>query len=181
MNAYASTLEETENIQFTGDSVIKSVGTRLKNFDIFTDKILSTLSGSVTNSDVGTQSDNAHWYHEFEARLKALGDLEDGWNGYSAPAPENSSIYAASGLLSRLFDENNSEGPSHMGATVLGGVGFTFADDSTEYVVEFLNDGRVIETEITETNESEDFKVNTIDELSPIDHISEQLGRLNFV
>ena len=91
--------------------------------------------------------------------LGGLRELKDGWNSYSAPAPTEETIRHAGLLLDAIKAQPALE-VAHIGASVVGGVGFTFERGDREYVVEFVNDGDVVKTLITGGGKNPDIRVD---------------------
>lgn len=81
------------------------------------------------------------WLREFQEKLYAMAELEDGWDSYDAPAPSPNSIAAASEFLN--FLPSSERVPIHVGPTVSGGVGFTLVNGAREVAIQFKNHGRV--------------------------------------
>ena len=81
------------------------------------------------------------WLREFQEKLYAMAELEDGWDSYDAPAPSQNSIAAASEFLN--FLPSSERVPIHVGPTVSGGVGFTLVNGAREVAIQFKNHGRV--------------------------------------
>ena len=78
--------------------------------------------------------------------LAELRALSDGWDSYAAPAPNEQTINQARALLDILA--RNGCVPSHVGPSVLGGVGLTVEREDTEYAIEFRNSGKGVVTVI---------------------------------
>lgn len=80
------------------------------------------------------------------ATLQHLTDLHLGWDGYDAPPPSRLSIVHAYDFASAALSISHTL--VHMGASISGGVGFTFVNDpsDTECVVEIRNNGTTILT-----------------------------------
>jgi len=71
--------------------------------------------------------------------LDALKDLKDGWNSYSAPAPNPVAIENAKALVKET--ERLGTTPERVEPSAMGGVGVTFASGHREIVIEFYNRG----------------------------------------
>jgi hypothetical protein len=85
------------------------------------------LLQSPANSEMG----------KWAAKFRALKELRDGWNSYSAPAPppaSNDNAY-------RFFVDANIP-PTRIAPSAVGGVGITYRHGSRKVYVEFFNDGR---------------------------------------
>lgn len=88
-------------------------------------------------------------------KLKDLYNIEDGWDSYKAKAPKKEMIDLAIDFKEKLIKKNIFKYYcEHVGPTVSGGVGFTFSNEtnSIEYVIEFDNTNRLIETIIKNKN-----------------------------
>ena len=86
--------------------------------------------------------------HGFRRALIALNELMDGWNGFSAPAPNRATIVSAQELFEYLSDKVIPV--ANVGPCTTGGVGLTIIAGKIEYAVEFRNSGRIVITEIFE-------------------------------
>lgn len=87
-------------------------------------------------------------YHTAEAREAAwqtkfvqLSLLQEGWNGYDAPAPSPKAILTAQGFVETLLRENYE--PKRVTASAVGGVAVTRRKGNKKVYVEFFNDGTV--------------------------------------
>jgi hypothetical protein len=72
--------------------------------------------------------------------LDSLSSLTDGWDSYSAPAPNQTAV----GNAKAFAQEAQKLGftPEFAEPSAMGGVGFTFFDANREVVVEFYNNGK---------------------------------------
>ncbi|MCF6285938.1 MAG: hypothetical protein L3K26_12185 [Candidatus Hydrogenedentes bacterium] len=89
--------------------------------------------------------------------LDRLWNLENGWDSYSAPAPVADTIVRARSLVDDLLEHDVSI--SHIGPSLLGGIGITVDHEGTEFAVEFRNSGKAIVTEITA---DDDIKIHNL-------------------
>jgi hypothetical protein len=80
----------------------------------------------------------ADWQTWF-GQLGAFTQLNDGWNGYSAPAP-NAAAIAAAGLFLNLMRQEHFP-PTRIAPSAMGGVGITRRQGERKVYVEFYNDG----------------------------------------
>lgn len=83
--------------------------------------------------------------------LAGLHALSDGWDSYAAPAPNEQTIDQARALVD--FLARNGYVPSHVGPSVLGGVGLTVEREDMECAIEFRNSGKGVVTVITADGE----------------------------
>jgi hypothetical protein len=72
-------------------------------------------------------------------RLDALRTLDDGWDSYSAPAPNTTAIENAKGLVNEAGALDTT--PERVEPSAMGGVGVTFSAADREAVIEFYNNG----------------------------------------
>lgn len=79
--------------------------------------------------------------NQWSRKLDKMERLEEGWNGYSAPAPSALAIRTARRFLSRLLAEPYE--PTRVAPSSVGGVGFTHKKGNRRVYVEFFNDGQV--------------------------------------
>ncbi len=82
----------------------------------------------------------AAWEKWF-SRLDECLQFDNGWNGYSAPAPNPLSVEHARGLLAAMRD--GSVEPTRVGPTAMGGIAITRRVGHKKAFVECYNDGRV--------------------------------------
>ena len=75
------------------------------------------------------------------SRLDQMERLEEGWNGYQAPAPSRAAIKTARGFLHSLDSETPE--PSRVAPSAVGGVGVTHKKNRRRVYVEFYNEGMV--------------------------------------
>lgn len=80
------------------------------------------------------------WW-EMKTKLESFADLSDGWNGYSAPAPNSISIDHAMHFL--LTMQVNSCEPTRLAPSAVGGVSITRRVRERKVYVEFLNNGLI--------------------------------------
>jgi hypothetical protein len=71
--------------------------------------------------------------------LDALSTLENGWDSYSAPAPNATAIENAKALVNEADSLHTT--PERVEPSAMGGVGVTFSADKREVVIEFYNRG----------------------------------------
>jgi hypothetical protein len=81
---------------------------------------------------------NAEWEGLF-AKLESFGQLEDGWNSYSAKRPTETAVENARQFLDVLCVANLK--PNRVGSSAVGGVGVTFRRLDRKSYVECLNAG----------------------------------------
>lgn len=75
------------------------------------------------------------------AKISNYSRLNEGWNGYSAPAPSEKAILTAKNLVSHLLMEKNE--PNRIAPSVVGGIGITHRRAGRRVYIEIYNDGRV--------------------------------------
>jgi len=75
------------------------------------------------------------------ARLAEFAHLEEGWNSYTAPAPNEVSIQTA-GVFLKVMQAAGRE-PTRLAPSAMGGVAVTRRQGNRKVFVEFYNDGRV--------------------------------------
>jgi hypothetical protein len=89
----------------------------------------------------------------WEATLSKLSQLQEGWNGYAAPAPTEEAILTARSFVDTLLQEQYE--PNRLAPSAVGGVGVTHRKGSKSVYVEFYNDGRVLALFSDELSEPE--------------------------
>jgi hypothetical protein len=80
------------------------------------------------------------WSHWFE-KLESFRTLKDGWNGYTAAAPNAKSIENAQ-LFLQVMQLEATE-PTRVAPSAMGGTAITRRAGNRKVFVEFYNDGRV--------------------------------------
>jgi len=80
---------------------------------------------------------DAMWHQ----KLEQLERLNEGWNGYSAPAPSKKAVVTARGFLSNILSEKIE--PSRLAPSAVGGVGITHKRNKKRVYVEFFNNGEI--------------------------------------
>jgi hypothetical protein len=75
-------------------------------------------------------------------RLEALLDLQDGWNGYSAPPPHRRAVNMASAAL--VASHGMLSAPERVAPSAVGGVGITFRRGTRKAYLECYNNGQVV-------------------------------------
>jgi hypothetical protein len=87
-------------------------------------------------------------YHPAESRAAAwqtkfsqLSQLQNGWNGYDAPAPSAKAILMAQGFVETLLKEKYE--PKRVAPSAVGGVAVTQRKHNRKIYVEFFNDGKI--------------------------------------
>jgi hypothetical protein len=98
---------------------------------------LSTPDSQTGHRQVRVRS----WLQQWNARLRKMSTLEDGWDSYSAPAPTPIAIRSAFRYLLLLSDLGTP--PTRLAPSVIGGVGVTRRRGGKKVYVEFFNDGSV--------------------------------------
>jgi hypothetical protein len=73
------------------------------------------------------------------ASIDQLEKLKDGWDSYSAPAPQSAAIENAKSLVAEA--EQLDVEPERIEPSAMGGVGVTFSAAGREVVIEFYNKG----------------------------------------
>jgi len=79
-------------------------------------------------------------FDKWNRNLEAMRQLQDGWNGYGAPAPSDAAILIARSFLSNERDVTQ---PSRVAPSSAGGVGVTHKRKKRRVYVEFYNNGEV--------------------------------------
>ena len=75
-------------------------------------------------------------------KFSRLSRLQEGWNGYTAPAPTEKAILTAKSFVDTLLREKYD--PKRLAPSAVGGVGITHRRGDRSVYVEFYNDGRVL-------------------------------------
>jgi hypothetical protein len=78
-------------------------------------------------------------FDKWNRNLDAMRQLQDGWNGYGAPAPSNAAIVIARSFLSNQRIAR----PFRVAPSAAGGVGITHKRNKRRVYVEFYNNGEV--------------------------------------
>lgn len=89
---------------------------------------------------VATTVETRH-FERWEANLDRMERLQEGWDGYRAPAPSKHAITLARSFLSTIKAFNPP--PSRVAPSAVGGVGITFRNAGRETYVEFFNNGKI--------------------------------------
>ncbi|MBI2433682.1 MAG: hypothetical protein HYV26_12520 [Candidatus Hydrogenedentes bacterium] len=100
--------------------------------------------------DKANQADNLElpeWKVEYLQRIQHFNQLDDGWNGYQAPAPDISAINVAAQILKRI-----SVCPARVAPSAVGGVGITFWAANHEVYVEIKNTSNMALVSVTDFN-----------------------------
>lgn len=79
-----------------------------------------------------------NWLTKIDRVLQQLARLQDGWDTYSAPAPNQGAIARARLFLPSLHAECLP--PSRIAPSTVGGVGITFRREKARAYIEFRND-----------------------------------------
>lgn len=132
---------KNSSIEYGGDTISSS-----ETLNAILEPMLSPLTVLNLNfpDDTWEESETPSW----DNVLGQLSNLSSGWDGYSAPAPSRDSVCEGYDILDSLMDSPSMPYLSHVGPSVRGGVGLTLTSRSKEFVVEILNDGRVIRVQI---------------------------------
>src|SRR5262245_54926616 len=80
----------------------------------------------------------ATWAEKFSR----ISRLQEGWNGYTAPAPTETAVLLARSFIDMLVREKYE--PRRLAPSVVGGVGVTQRKGKRSVYVEIYNDGRVL-------------------------------------
>jgi hypothetical protein len=80
----------------------------------------------------------ATWAEKFSK----ISRLQEGWNGYTAPAPTEKAILLAKSFVDTLLREKYE--PRRLAPSAVGGVGVTQRKGDRSVYIEFYNDGRVL-------------------------------------
>jgi len=96
---------------------------------------MNTEKGAPVEELTEAAGDWPKWF----ARLDGFAELEEGWNGYSAPAPEPASLSAARAFLAVMRQADYP--PTRLAPSAMGGVGITRRQGGRKVYVEFYNDG----------------------------------------
>jgi hypothetical protein len=78
----------------------------------------------------------------WQMKFVQLSKLQDGWNGYDAPAPSEKARRTAESFVDTLLKEKYE--PRRLAPSAVGGVGVTQRKGNRSVYVEFYNDGRVL-------------------------------------
>ena len=73
------------------------------------------------------------------AELDSLKNLSEGWDSYSAPAPNTMAVENAKALVKEADKSDTS--PERVEPSATGGIGVTFSTAGREVVIEFYNPG----------------------------------------
>lgn len=71
-------------------------------------------------------------------RIKLFGDMQHGWNGYTAPPPSRKAIDKAIEVYQKLLIK-----PCRVAPSVVGGIGFSFKNNKGRLYVEIYNNGEI--------------------------------------
>ena len=93
------------------------------------------------NPQVQIVISQSHDLSKWNNSLDQMRRLQEGWNGYSAPAPSGAAILTARSFLSNLLKEHYE--PSRLAPSAVGGVGITHKKEKRKVYVEFYNKGEV--------------------------------------
>jgi hypothetical protein len=77
---------------------------------------------------------------DFQHALDQMRQLQDGWNGYAAPAPNDNAIKLAEQICLHLQSDRLE--PNRVAPSVIGGIGITRRNGKRKVYVEVRNDGR---------------------------------------
>lgn len=80
------------------------------------------------------------WNNLFQ-KIDTISDLEEGWNGYCSPAPDENAAQSAKRFLEVM--KANDFAPTRIAASVVGGVGITCRSRVRKVYVEFFNNGEI--------------------------------------
>lgn len=94
-------------------------------------------------SDQGSHADQPvgrpDWISTVHEKLDSMHELVEGWNGYSAPAPDQMALNYAYAFVSVLGEEGIE--PDRVAPSVIGGVGITFRCGNRKAYLEIMNGG----------------------------------------
>jgi hypothetical protein len=96
---------------------------------------------TATPAPLSFGSQKRDWLAPMKQRLDAIAAHLDGWNGYSAPAPQPVAVARANEFLEVLHQEDLA--PIQIAASAIGGVGVTFGQQGRQGYVEFSNTGSI--------------------------------------
>lgn len=122
------------NISEVTLTIDETIGKVLAEWPATTYEFESILSANNPLKQIGK------WETIFST-LENLSSLKDGWNGYSAPAPETDSIATARSFLDTLKESKLT--PTRIAASAIGGVGITCRNHERKVYIEFFNDGQI--------------------------------------
>lgn len=78
----------------------------------------------------------------WDATFSRLSQLQEGWNGYAAPAPTETAIRTAKRFVDVLLEEKFE--PTRVAPSAVGGVATTHRMGRRKVYIEFYNDGRIL-------------------------------------
>lgn len=97
----------------------------------------------------GEESSETSW----EEIFSKISRLQEGWNGYTAPAPSKLAIDLARSFVDAMLRDKYE--PRRLAPSAVGGVGVTQRSGDKSVYVEFYNDGRVLALFSDDVNEPE--------------------------
>lgn len=105
----------------------------------------SACSNSVwvaEEEEMQSASDHLAKWQQWFAKLESLSRLDPGWDGGTAPIPNQCSVDHAHAFVQSL--QQHDFHPTRLGPSVVGGIGLSFRAPSTRKVyVEFRNSGKI--------------------------------------
>ena len=84
---------------------------------------------------------DSDWLASTLSRIDDMRTIDDGWNGYSAPAPSALAINNARQFVNELYGVGTTA--MRVAPSAIGGVGITLSKGEKSVYVEFYNDGSI--------------------------------------
>lgn len=97
---------------------------------------------TVAVSSVKREASTETWWIKARAKIKQLEALRSDWNGYNSEPPNISSVYWATIIVDRLYE--NSLRPSKIVPSAAGGIAVTFFSENKYADIEALNSGDIV-------------------------------------
>lgn len=136
---------DDDDIRASIEAAAKALVSKLNRVKIYQDAV-SAFWAACATAELG------HWFggqnqvadHKWQIlhdKLDSLSQLDDHWDGYSAPPPSEEACLNAREFLQVLSLAELL--PKRCKPSVVGGIGITFRHGDRKVYVEFYNDGRI--------------------------------------